>query len=162
MSRNQPSPKPGKLAVASYVLRDIEERVEMGRKKYGSLLQTHNGRDALWDAYCEAIDMVMYLRQAILERSMEDNMEDNMVVAMPAFKRITKRITQVSALRSNRPYDFAESVHQATHYLLCFGEYQTDSTSGDIRLVQVWQGVIDIEGLFQVLHRAGVLTEMEP
>jgi len=37
-------------------------------QKYGTYLQTHNGRDALWDAYQEAMDLCMYLRQAILER----------------------------------------------------------------------------------------------
>jgi hypothetical protein len=36
--------------------------------KYGTPLQTNNGRDALMDAYQEACDMVMYLRQAIAER----------------------------------------------------------------------------------------------
>lgn len=29
----------------------------------------HNGRDALVDAYQEALDLTMYLRQAIEERS---------------------------------------------------------------------------------------------
>lgn len=40
----------------------------MGLEKYGTKLEAFNGRDALMDAYQEAIDMVMYLRQAILER----------------------------------------------------------------------------------------------
>jgi hypothetical protein len=40
----------------------------MGHKKYGTYLHTFNGRDPLWDAYQEAIDLVMYLRQVILEK----------------------------------------------------------------------------------------------
>lgn len=36
-------------------------------KKYGGYLETNNGRSALWDAYQEAIDLVMYLRQRMLE-----------------------------------------------------------------------------------------------
>ena len=68
-SEHQPPPKPGKQKVAEFVLADIQERVEAGHKKYGCYLQTHNGRDPLWDAYQEAIDLVMYLRQAILERN---------------------------------------------------------------------------------------------
>jgi hypothetical protein len=32
------------------------------------LLQPHNGRDCLMDAYQEALDLAMYLRQAIFER----------------------------------------------------------------------------------------------
>lgn len=67
-SAHQPDPTPGKQEVAKFVLQDIQERIGAGYKKYGTKLMTHNGRDALWDAYQEAIDLVMYLRQAILER----------------------------------------------------------------------------------------------
>lgn len=67
-STPQPLPKPGSKAVADFVLTDIQARVDAGELKYGTKLMTHNGRDALWDAYQEAIDLVMYLRQAILER----------------------------------------------------------------------------------------------
>ena len=65
---HQPPPKPGQQNVGEIVLADIQARIEVGEKKYGTLLQTNNGRDALWDAYQEALDLVMYLRQAILER----------------------------------------------------------------------------------------------
>ena len=63
----QPDPKPGQIDVADVVISDIQARVAAGVKKYGTKLQTHNGRDALMDAYQEAIDLVMYLRQKILE-----------------------------------------------------------------------------------------------
>ena len=65
---HQPSPQPGEHVVLTHVLADIRERAEAGKLKYGCYLQTHNGRDALMDAYQEAIDLVMYLRQVILER----------------------------------------------------------------------------------------------
>lgn len=65
---HQPEPRPGDKVVVHYVLHDIQMRAEAGLKKYGTYLETKNGRDALWDAYQEAIDLVMYLRQAILER----------------------------------------------------------------------------------------------
>lgn len=67
-TKNQPDPKPGKIRVIDHVLVDVAKRSEMGKKKYGTYLQTQNGRDPLWGAYQEAIDLVMYLRQAILER----------------------------------------------------------------------------------------------
>ena len=38
------------------------------RAKYGVGLQPHNGRDVLRDAYEEALDLCVYLRQAIFER----------------------------------------------------------------------------------------------
>lgn len=64
----QPPPAPGKTVVLDQVLKDIQERSDTGFRKYGVRLQTNNGRDALWDSYQEAIDLVMYLRQALLER----------------------------------------------------------------------------------------------
>ncbi|MCD4717440.1 MAG: hypothetical protein K8R45_11975 [Desulfobacterales bacterium] len=68
---HQPPPRPGQLNVGDFVLQDIHARMEAGKQKYGTPLQTFNGRDALWDAYQEALDLVMYLRQAILERDGE-------------------------------------------------------------------------------------------
>jgi len=49
-------------------MEDMRLRKEAGFLKYGTLLKSHNGRDALMDAYQEAIDLCMYLRQAMAER----------------------------------------------------------------------------------------------
>lgn len=68
ISEHQPEPKEGRQIVADIVIADIRERSEAGKIKYGTYLKTNNGRDALMDAYQEAIDLVMYLRQVILER----------------------------------------------------------------------------------------------
>ncbi len=65
---HQPNPRQGKQIVIDFVLADIRERAEKGKQKYGTYLQTNNGRNSLWDAYQEAIDLVMYLRQALLEQ----------------------------------------------------------------------------------------------
>jgi len=67
----QPAPVEGKTEVYPLVLADIEARVALGRERYKTTLQTYNGRDPLWHAYQEAIDLVMYLRQAIAERDHE-------------------------------------------------------------------------------------------
>lgn len=67
-AKNEPKPKPGNIEIAPLVLFDIQSRIEMGMQKYNTTLQANNGRDALMDAYQEAIDLVMYLRQAIAER----------------------------------------------------------------------------------------------
>lgn len=53
------------------VMKDMQIRITIGAKKYGTKLQTYNGRDALQDAYEKALDLVMYLKQAILEREGE-------------------------------------------------------------------------------------------
>jgi hypothetical protein len=47
---------------------DMKARDDFGTKKYGTPLHPHNGRDALIDAYQEALDLCVYLRQAIYER----------------------------------------------------------------------------------------------
>lgn len=65
----QPPPVPNeKPAVWDLVLTDMQARDAEGRRKYGTPLQPHNGRDALVDAYQEALDLAVYLRQAIYER----------------------------------------------------------------------------------------------
>lgn len=68
-SANAPEPPParGRLDVWPLVIADMKERNEVGTRKYGTPLQTHNGRNALVDAYQEALDLVVYLRQAIEE-----------------------------------------------------------------------------------------------
>lgn len=47
---------------------DLEARARMGAEQYGMRLHCRNGRDALVDAYQEALDLVMYMRQAMMER----------------------------------------------------------------------------------------------
>lgn len=65
----QESPTPNSHpAVWDLVITDMRERDNTGAAKYQTRLQPHNGRDALVDAYQEALDLVVYLRQAIYER----------------------------------------------------------------------------------------------
>lgn len=65
----QPDPQPNEHPPAwELVLADMHERDRIGRRKYRTPLQPHNGRDALRDAYEEALDLAVYLRTAIYER----------------------------------------------------------------------------------------------
>lgn len=71
MSLNTKQPKPllnDNPRVWDLVVADMIERDLMGAERYGTHLQPHNGRDALKDAYQEALDLAVYLRQAIYER----------------------------------------------------------------------------------------------
>ncbi len=64
-------PPPGRRAgdeIMPLVLGDMRARGAAGEARYGTRLRAHNGRDPLVDAYQEAIDLVLYLRQAIRER----------------------------------------------------------------------------------------------
>lgn len=65
----QPPPQPNtSKPIWELVIADMYERDHVGRQRYGTPLQTNNGRDALVDAYQEALDLAVYLRQAIEER----------------------------------------------------------------------------------------------
>lgn len=65
----QPPPTPGKLDVTTFVIKALEQRREYGIKKYGTSLQTWNGRDPLADAMEEDLDRMQYLAQARIERA---------------------------------------------------------------------------------------------
>lgn len=54
--------------IQDLVIADMSDRRALGIRRYGTALQPHNGRDALRDAYEEAIDLTMYLRQCLYER----------------------------------------------------------------------------------------------
>lgn len=69
MHFNQPIPKKNmKPEVMGLFLDDLDARYKEGIDRYGVALQPFNGRDALRDAYEEAMDLALYLRQAIYER----------------------------------------------------------------------------------------------
>lgn len=68
-SRDQMLPVPNDTeAIHDLVAADLAERKAFGTRKYGTPLQAHNGRDALLDAYEEALDLCVYLKQAMVER----------------------------------------------------------------------------------------------
>ena len=62
----QPAPKPNDgVPIWELVVQDMKARDLLGRARYGTPLQAHNGRHALQDAYEEILDAAVYLRQAI-------------------------------------------------------------------------------------------------
>lgn len=72
MTYNDKEPEPIRNdlpAVWDLVIEDMKERDFTCSKKYGTRLQPENGRDPLIDAYQEALDLVVYLRQALYERN---------------------------------------------------------------------------------------------
>jgi hypothetical protein len=66
----QPAPIPNdSIPIVDLVMQDLQSRKALGIQRYGTPLQAGNGRDALQDAYEEALDLCQYLRQAIEERN---------------------------------------------------------------------------------------------
>lgn len=70
-----PNNNPG---IWDLVIKDMCDRDAMGLAKYGTHLQAFNGRDPLWDAYQEALDLVVYLRQSIYENEMKGKKNGNL------------------------------------------------------------------------------------
>jgi len=69
----QPQPIPtNERHTVDAVRDDLETRKQMGIKKYGVALQPSNGRDSLQDAYEEALDLCVYLKNEILRRETEE------------------------------------------------------------------------------------------
>lgn len=65
----QPDPIPNdSQPIVDQLIEKLLERKKLGIERYGVALQMNNGRDALQDALDEALDLVVYLMQAIAER----------------------------------------------------------------------------------------------
>ncbi len=86
----QPMPTAGRQDVLPLVIADLHARDAFGRKKYGTTLQTHNGRDPLMDAYQEQLDQVLYFRQELAER--ETSFPKSRFVA--AFNAMAEEVNQ--------------------------------------------------------------------
>lgn len=73
----QPPPiKNEKQEIWPLVIKDMEERHEFGKKKYGTGLQPFNGRNSLLDVYEECLDLLVYFRQKLEEqKEIEDELE---------------------------------------------------------------------------------------
>lgn len=74
VEQDMPVPN-GATSIQSLVRDDLVLREKIGIERYGVPLQPHNGRDALRDAYEEAMDLSLYLRQAIVERGAPTTVE---------------------------------------------------------------------------------------
>jgi len=103
----QPAPKPNDTQpIHEQVIEDIKRRAEVGKQNYGTYLQVNNGRDSLLDAYEEAQDKALYLKQAILER-------DALVMELEVAREELRRLTQANAdLRKERDRAVAEAQRQ--------------------------------------------------
>lgn len=66
---DQPLPTTNDQAyIQDLAIADIEERRQVGIRRYGTALQPFNNRDAFRDAYEEVLDLLLYLRQVRVER----------------------------------------------------------------------------------------------
>lgn len=61
------------MSIQALVREDLLTREELGRQRYGTSLFPFNGRNALVDAYQEALDLACYLRQRLAEEGIDPN-----------------------------------------------------------------------------------------
>ena len=66
--RDQQLPTPGELNVQEVLSKAVLERMQYGIDKYGSPLETFNGRDPIRDVWEELVDALTYMTQIRLER----------------------------------------------------------------------------------------------
>lgn len=66
-----PTIDPSGVCVQDEVIAYIERRKAVGIERYGTVLQPHNGRDALRDLFDELTDGINYLAQVLIERDGE-------------------------------------------------------------------------------------------
>lgn len=61
-------PQDNNKDIWEHVLKDIAFRRARGIEQYGVPLTTQTLENPLWEAYCEALDLVVYLRTEIEKR----------------------------------------------------------------------------------------------
>lgn len=105
--QDQPAPQPGKEDVALYALGDFVtmfvHQVAKGAQKYGTGLQTHNGRNPYKDAWQEYVDQGMYFKQA--EKEHED-----LVMEFAGWQKVTRSF-YLALLQQGLLYEPASVTH---------------------------------------------------
>lgn len=89
------------------IFSQLEERVALGVRKYGTRLRTHNGRDALLDCRQELLDGCMYSRQAMLEGTDNGQLLQTFISALTALEsskqhRPTRKVKSLYIIGSLR------------------------------------------------------------
>jgi hypothetical protein len=64
---DQPLPKPGQQCVQDLIIEEMQESKRVGMERYGSTLQTFNGRRTIQDVAEEVRDLHVYLKQVEAE-----------------------------------------------------------------------------------------------
>jgi hypothetical protein len=105
-SQGLPTVNDGKF-IQDLVIEDINERIQVGIKRYGTGLQAFNGRKSLLDAYEETMDLLMYLKQRLVEEDelysiiLDVWLSDGTKVGLP-IDLWTRILTVVDSVRSEK------------------------------------------------------------
>jgi hypothetical protein len=64
----EPAPTGDGDIVLHEAIKDLVARAQTGKRKYGTFLRAHNGRNATMDLHQELLDAVMYSKQRLMEQ----------------------------------------------------------------------------------------------
>lgn len=90
----------------NWLLQDVADRTEQGRRRYGTALKTFNGRDMVCDAHQEGLDALFYLQGAALE--------GNTAVAEP-FALILRAVILLGEMRPDLSGDARQGTGKGHH-----------------------------------------------
>lgn len=79
-------------SIQELVRLDLVYRERLGQERYGTSLYAYNGREAILDAYEEALDLAVYLRQ-VIEELMIDPAKEQPAPVPPEF-RVARQHTE--------------------------------------------------------------------
>ena len=85
-----------------------EARRLLGIERYGTPLQAHNGRDALTDALQEALDLAVYMQQAIIEQPYPRRDSDSLISIRDCAIAIAGRMTVLIERRAGTSIELQE------------------------------------------------------
>ena len=84
---------------APAIIEDLWKRKALGISRYGRALQAHNGRDAFRDAYEEAMDLCVYLRQLVEETPHDQEAYEDYQLAVHLLLRMKRRRGLTSVIK---------------------------------------------------------------
>jgi hypothetical protein len=71
------------------IAEDIEARIRLGERKYGTRLKAFNGREPLMDLYQEVLDGINYSQQCVIEGKDDGSLRDPLIaLAVEINKRL--------------------------------------------------------------------------
>ncbi len=128
--RDQPLPGKGKMNVQEVLSKVVIERMKYGADKYGSPLETFNGRDAIRDVWEELLDALTYMTQVRLERGDRlPGMEPTDRVRTGDLTLPVVRCSNCGGVRSKSAYDAADALERQTWVLQALAKLVSETPS---------------------------------
>jgi hypothetical protein len=107
MNTQPPPIHTDEVPTVDMVVADLDTRKQMGVKKYGVALQPSNGRDSLQDAYEEALDLCVYIKNEIRHR---ESLSADLASARAANKAMYERINRMGLEAEERDRRHKETI----------------------------------------------------